>query len=86
VTWFLHAVEQGDGRWLPRFGREEFDAMPDEASVLAFLVSLAMDRGGRDEFRLYLHRLDGTVESRPATDHLPGETQGPTGTDASRPG
>jgi hypothetical protein len=73
VSWFLRAVEQADGSWLPRFGSAEFPIQPDEASALAFLVAAATALGGRHMFSFYLHRRDGSIESRPATDPLPGE-------------
>lgn len=72
VLWFLRAIELADGSWMPRFGREDFDILPDESSALAFLVSLAIARGGVDLFRIYLHRLDGSIEVRAASDALPG--------------
>jgi hypothetical protein len=74
MSWFLRAIEQPDGRWLCRFGREEFGVMPDELSALRHMVEAASALGGRASFLFYLHRLDGTIESRPATDPLPGES------------
>jgi hypothetical protein len=74
MVWFLRAIELADGRWMPRFGREDFDIVPDESSALAFLVSLAIARGGVDLYQIHLHRLDGSIEVRAASDALPGET------------
>ena len=74
VTWFLRAIELGDGSWMPRFGREDLDVMPDESSALAFLVALAIARGGTHLHQIYLHRLDGSIEVRAATEALPGES------------
>jgi hypothetical protein len=73
VSWFLRAIEQADGHWVCRFGREEFGTMPDEPSALRRMVEAASALGGRESFLFYLHRLDGTIESRRATDPLPGE-------------
>lgn len=73
VSWFLRALEQADGHWLCRFGLEELGTQPDEPSALRYLGEAASARGGRESFLFFLHRLDGTIESRPATDPLPGE-------------
>lgn len=73
TLWYLRALEQEDGQWVCRFGPRDFGVMPDESSALQRLAWMATQLGGRDLFRFYLHRRDGSVEARSATDPLPGE-------------
>lgn len=69
----MRAVEQADGSWLPRFGSVEFPIQPDEAAALEFLVAAAVALGGRHLFQLYVHRRDGSIATRAASDPLPDE-------------
>jgi hypothetical protein len=73
MSWFLRAVEQHDGRWTCRFGREELGTHPTLPVALHHLVEIAIELGGRENFDFHLHHLDGTFEHRPATDPVPGE-------------
>lgn len=70
-SWYLRAIEQPDGQWECRFGRETLGLRPDLVSALHHLVEVATAQGGRHLFELYLHHLDGRIESRQATDPLP---------------
>ena len=67
VTMFLKAVEQPDGQWSFRFGREDLGVMPDAACALDLLEASAVKLGGRDLFEFFLHYLDGSVDRVPAT-------------------
>jgi hypothetical protein len=69
--WYLRAIEQSDGQWECRFGRETLGLRPDPVSALHHLAEVATSLGGRHLFELYLHHRDGRVESRAATDPLP---------------
>jgi hypothetical protein len=73
VSWFLRAIEQTDGQWICRFGIQDFGTMPDETSALLQLATAATALGGRELFHFYLHRHDGSVESRRGTDPVFGE-------------
>ncbi len=73
MSWYLRAVEQVDGQWSCRFGRQDLGVEPDREAVLRKLVQTAGDLGGRDRFVIYLHHADGKFESRHATDPLPDE-------------
>lgn len=41
--------------------------------MLVSLAAAAIALGGRDMFRFYLHRIDGTIDTRPAADPVPGD-------------
>ena len=55
VSWYLRAVEQSDGSWLPRFGLRDLPPHPDEPSVRTFLAAAATAIRGRDMCRFHLH-------------------------------
>jgi hypothetical protein len=73
TLWFMRAMEQDDGQWICRFGREEFGTFTDLDSALWQLATAATALGGRELFYFHLHRRDGSFESRPGTDPVPGE-------------
>ena len=73
MTWFFRVVEQPDGRWACRFGREDLGTYPNLTVALYHLVEIATELGGRHNFTFRIHHLDGSVESRPAADPVPGE-------------
>lgn len=73
MSWFFRAVEQPEGQWVCRFGPHDLGTYPNLTVALHHLVEIATELGGRHNFTFRLHRLDGTVESRPGTDLVPGE-------------
>ena len=73
MTWYLRATERPDGTWECRFGGQEFGILPSLPLALDYLAEAASELGGRDIFVFYLHHLDGRIETRRATDPVPGE-------------
>jgi hypothetical protein len=59
-TYFFRVVEQEDGSWLCRRGREEFDSHGLLDDAIEHTIGLA----GEDRpSRVFVHRLDGQVET-----------------------
>ena len=61
--WFFRAVQRDDGQWVCRRGLHEFDTHELLDSAVEHLLALASDF---TPFEVYVHHLDGTVESRSA--------------------
>jgi len=61
--WFLRAIEQDDGRWACRHGSHQFDTHGELRAAIIHLRELAKEF---DPSTLFVHRLDGTIESLPA--------------------
>jgi len=45
MNWYLHAVEDQDGRWSCQRGRTVFDEHADQASAVDHLKRIAMELG-----------------------------------------
>lgn len=71
VTWYLHAVEIGAGNWLCRRGLAEYDHHRELPDAFGHLAAIAEATGGRGSYTLMAHHLDGTIETRHATDVRP---------------
>jgi hypothetical protein len=59
MVWFLRAIEQPDGSWTCRRGREDHDNHESLHDAVEHLKTLAVEIGGAE---LFLHRLDGSVD------------------------
>ncbi len=70
APWFLRATEQTDGSWAFQWLGVEHDSLPTEAAALSFLATVATALGGRHLFEFHLHRRDGRIERRPASQRL----------------
>lgn len=58
--WFLRAIETAEGHWACRHGTTEFDTHGELSQALDHLRELAVNF---QPARLYVHRLDGSVET-----------------------
>jgi hypothetical protein len=59
MAWFFRVIEQDDGRWACRHGRQEYDTHPRLDQAIEHIQALAAQQRPA---QLFLHRLDGTVE------------------------
>jgi hypothetical protein len=59
VPWFFRLIEQVDGRWACRWGREEFDTHAELAEAVDHMRVLA---AAAQPAELIVHRLGGQVE------------------------
>ena len=60
MAWFLRAIEQTDGRWSCRHGRNVFDGHDELPDALNHLRDIASRMAPCE---LHIHRLDGSVEN-----------------------
>ena len=60
MAWFFHIVEQNDGRWACRHGRHEYDTHARLEDAIAHVTEFACAQRPAE---IYLHHLDGHVES-----------------------
>jgi hypothetical protein len=59
MAWHLRAIEVSDGAWVCRWGEREFDQHLRLEDAIKHLRAIAASVGPA---RLFVHRLDGTVE------------------------
>jgi hypothetical protein len=60
MAWFFHVIEQHDGQWACRHGRQEYDTHPLLDQAIEHISAIAsLQRPAQ----IYVHRLDGNVES-----------------------
>jgi hypothetical protein len=60
MAWFFHVIEQDDGRWACRHGRQELDTHAVLDQAIEHITAIAALQRPAD---IFLHRLGGTVES-----------------------
>ena len=60
MSWYLHAVEDGDGRWLCQRGRTVVDTHEDRACAVDHLKMIACELGIGTA--IFAHTLTGAVE------------------------
>ena len=60
MAWFFRAIEQADGRWACSHGRAVFDRHNELSDALDHLRDIAATMSPAE---LFVHRLDGNVES-----------------------
>ncbi len=63
MGWFFRAVEVDGGSWVCRHGLTDFDTHVTLQAAVDHLQELARLK---EPARLFVHRLDGTVEDRGA--------------------
>jgi hypothetical protein len=60
VALFFRVIELGGGRWACRQGRLEYDTHAEMNQAIVHIAELAANHRPAE---LFLHRLDGSVES-----------------------
>jgi hypothetical protein len=58
MAWFYRVVQQDQGRWVCRFGRERLDEHEDLVDAIGHCGAIA---AGNRPARLFVHYLDGLV-------------------------